>query len=133
MGGAVAAIESRFMQRAIERAAYAEQLEIESGARPIVGLNRHADGVAGGGLALQGELFRLDAAAAEAQCRALEVVRAERDADRARAALDGLRAAAARDAADLMPPILAAVRVYATVGEISDTLRSVFGTHRERF
>jgi methylmalonyl-CoA mutase N-terminal domain/subunit len=128
-GGAVTAIEQRVMQRAIERAAYREQQEIESGARPIVGLNRHTDSTTGFGL--QGELFRLDERAARAQRESLARLRAERDAAAVQAALAALAAAARDEHADLMPPILAAVRSYATVGEISDTLRSVFGVHHE--
>jgi methylmalonyl-CoA mutase N-terminal domain/subunit len=130
LGGAVAAIEQQFMQRAIETAAYAEQCAVENGRRVVVGVNRHTDTVAG--LGTQGELFRLDAAEAAAQIESLAAVRRERDAGCVHAALAELRAAAARDDADLMPPILAAVRAYATVGEISDALRTVFGTHRER-
>jgi methylmalonyl-CoA mutase N-terminal domain/subunit len=131
MGGAVAAIESRFMQRCIEAAAYAEQRETESGARPVVGLNCHTESAPGPGLGLQGELFRLDAAAATAQRESLDRLRAERDARGVATALEQLRLAAARPDADLMPDILAAVRAYATVGEISDALRGVFGTHHE--
>jgi methylmalonyl-CoA mutase N-terminal domain/subunit len=130
LGGAVAAIEQRVMQRAIERAAYEEQRQIESGTRPIVGLNCHTDSAAGFGL--QGELFRLDEEAARAQREALERLRAERDAAAVRTALAALAAAARDERADLMTPILAAVRAYATVGEISDCLRGVFGVHRER-
>jgi methylmalonyl-CoA mutase N-terminal domain/subunit len=132
MGGAVAAIESRFMQRAIEAAAYAEQKEIESGERPVVGVNRHAESVAGAGLGLQGELFRLDEAAADAQRQALAALRGERDAAAVQAGLAGLRAAAGDERADLMAPILAAVRAYATVGEIAGALRDVFGSHRDQ-
>ncbi len=130
-GGAVAAIEQRFMQTEIERAAYAEQLAIESGEQPVVGLNCHTDTVAGGGLGLQGELFRLDDAASEAQRAALVRLRSERDAVAVAAALSALTAGARDERADTMELVLAAVRAYATVGEISDALRSVFGVHHE--
>jgi methylmalonyl-CoA mutase N-terminal domain/subunit len=128
-GGAVAAIEQRLMQGAIERAAYREQQEIESGARPIVGLNCHSDSTPG--FSLQGELFRLDEQAAIAQGDSLARVRNERDAAAVSASLAALGAAARDASADLMAPILAAVRAYATVGEISDALRQVFGVHHE--
>jgi methylmalonyl-CoA mutase, N-terminal domain len=128
-GGAVAAIEQRIMQRAIEGAAYREQQEIESGARPIVGLNCHTDSV--GGFGLQGELFRLDDAAVQAQRESLAQIRSERDDAQARTALAALGATARDPNADLMLPILAAVRAYATIGEISDALRAVFGVHHE--
>jgi methylmalonyl-CoA mutase N-terminal domain/subunit len=127
----VAAIESRFMQRAIEAAAWAEQQEIESGERVIVGLNRHTESVAGAGLGTQGTLFRLDEAAAAAQRQGLEALRRERDAAAVEAALASLRDAARAPEADLMDPILAAVRAYATAGEISGALRDIFGTHRD--
>ena len=130
-GGAVAAIEQRFMQTEIERAAYAEQLAIESGDQPVVGLNCHADTVAGTGLGLQGELFRLDDAAAEAQRASLARVRLQRDAAAVSDALGALSAAARDERADTMQLVLTAVRAYATVGEISDTLRSVFGVQQE--
>jgi methylmalonyl-CoA mutase N-terminal domain/subunit len=128
-GGAVAAIEQRVMQRAIETAAYREQQEIESGARPIVGLNCHTDSAAGFGL--QGELFRLDEEAARTQRESLARVRLERDPAVMQSALVQLAAAARDTDADLMAPVLAAVRAYATVGEISDTLRGIFGVHHE--
>jgi methylmalonyl-CoA mutase N-terminal domain/subunit len=131
MGGAVAAIESRFMQRSIEAAAYAEQLEIESGSRVVVGLNRYSESVGAAGFGLQGELFRLDAAAADEQRRSLDRVRSERDAASVAAALERLRQAATDPNADLVPPIFDAVRAYATVGEISDALRDVFGHYRD--
>jgi methylmalonyl-CoA mutase N-terminal domain/subunit len=130
-GGAVAAIESRYMQRCIETAAYAEQRQIESGERVIVGLNRHTESAPGSPFGVQGELFRLDAAAADAQRADLMRLRASRDSTRVAAALEALRAAAGCVDGDLMPGILTAVRSYATVGEITETLRAVFGTHRE--
>ena len=131
LGGAVPAIESRFMQRCIESAAYAEQRQIESGERAVVGLNRYTDSVAPLGLGIQGELFRPDAATADEQRARLEELRATRDAGAVAAALRALRLAAAAPEAELVPCILEAVRSYATVGEISDALRDVFGTYRE--
>lgn len=132
LGGAVAAIEQRRMQRAIEAAAWAEQRAVEAGERVVVGVNRYAETGNGHGPGLQGELFRLDAAASTRQCEALARLRRERDGGAVAARLAALRCAAADAAANLMPVILDAVRVYATVGEISDALRDVFGVHRER-
>ena len=119
-------------QRAIETAAYAEQQEIEAGERTIVGLNRYTDSVVEAGLGIQGELFRLDATVADEQAAKLRALRAERDAGAVTSALRALGEAAAASDENLMPHMLNAVRAYASVGEISDTLRAVFGTHREQ-
>ena len=72
----------------------------------------------------------LDESAAEAQLAALDRLRRERDADRVARALDGIRAAA-RSTDNLMPPILDAVRAYATVGEMCDALRDEWGEYEE--
>jgi methylmalonyl-CoA mutase N-terminal domain/subunit len=124
MGGAVAAIESGWMQQEIQNAAYAYQQEVESGRRIVVGVNRYQT---------EGEepklIFRVDPSLAEAQCERLRRLRAERDEAAVRRALAELRAAAA-GSDNLMPPILAAVKAYATLGEICGTLRDVFGDYR---
>jgi methylmalonyl-CoA mutase N-terminal domain/subunit len=124
MGGTLAAIEAGYIQSEIQNAAYEYQREIESGKRIVVGVNRFQ----------QEEravpTFRLDPALERAQVESLRQVRASRSASavaRKLAALDE----AARGTANLMPPILEAAAVYATVGEISDSLRRVFGEHRE--
>ena len=74
-------------------------------------------------------LLRVDPAVGERQCASLRTVRSKRDGGRVTAALRGVDAAA-RGSANLMPPILEAVRAYATLGEICDAMRSVFGEHR---
>jgi|SRR5579875_1914158 len=124
MGGAVAAIESGWMQQEIQNAAYAYQQEVESGRRVVVGVNRYQT---------EGEepklIFRVDPSLAEAQCERLRQLRTERDEEAVRRALAELRAAAT-GSDNLMPPILAAVKAYATLGEICGTLRDVFGDYR---
>jgi methylmalonyl-CoA mutase N-terminal domain/subunit len=124
MGGTLAAIEAGYIQGEIQNAAYEYQREIESGKRIVVGVNRFQ----------QEEravpTFHLDPALERSQVESLRQVRASRSASavaRKLAALDQ----AARGTANLMPPILEAAGAYATVGEISDTLRRVFGEHRE--
>jgi methylmalonyl-CoA mutase N-terminal domain/subunit len=124
LGGTLAAIEAGYIQGEIQNAAYEYQREIESGKRIVVGVNRFQ----------QEEravpTFHLDPGLERAQVESLRQVRASRSASAVAeklAALDG----AARGTANLMPPILEAAGVYATVGEISDTLRRVFGEHRE--
>ena len=124
MGGTLAAIEAGYIQGEIQNAAYEYQREIESGKRIVVGVNRFQ----------QEEravpTFRLDPALEHAQVESLRQVRASRSPS---AVAEKLAAVgeAARGNANLMPPILEAAGVYATVGEISDSLRRVFGEHRE--
>jgi len=124
MGGTLAAIEAGFMQGEIQNAAYAYQREIESGRRIVVGVNRFQ----------QEEravpTFHLDPALERAQIESLRQVRASRSAFAVSGKLAALEEAA-RGTSNLMPPILEAAGVYATVGEISDSLRRVFGEHRE--
>jgi len=120
MGGASRAIE--YMQNEIHRAAYAVQMDIESGARAVVGVNVHAE---------RGEAPRIgqpDFRALETgQREALAARKGARDAEAAQGALDRIRAVARGDE-NLMPPIIDAVRVGATLGEISDALRAEWGT-----
>ncbi len=75
-------------------------------------------------------VFVVDEQVGEAQCQRLRAVREGRDAQRLHAALAALRDVAA-GTGNLLPPILEAVRAYASIGEICDTLRAVFGTHQE--
>jgi methylmalonyl-CoA mutase N-terminal domain/subunit len=122
MGGSVEAIA--FMQREIQDAAYRYQREVESRARVVVGVNEFVtdDPPATGD-------FRLDPAVAGVLADRVAAFRAARDADAPRASLDRLEAAA-RGRDNLMPPILDAVSAAATLGEICDRLRSVFGVYR---
>ncbi|BAD40171.1 acyl-CoA mutase large subunit family protein [Symbiobacterium thermophilum] len=123
MGGAVRAIERGYMQREIQEAAYQYQRQVESGERVVVGVNR-----------FQVEepaptnLLRVDPAVQEAQRRKLAEVKARRDQAAVGRALAALRAAAA-GTDNLMPPILEAVKAYATLQEICDVLRDVFGEY----
>jgi methylmalonyl-CoA mutase N-terminal domain/subunit len=125
MGGALRAIEAGFIQGEIQRAAYEYQRSVESGERVIVGVNRFA-------MEEQGQIpaFRLDPAMERAQVENVCAVRAARDAALWRLRIQELEAAA-RGTENLMPRIMAAAEAYATVGEISDTLRAVFGEYRE--
>jgi len=124
-GGTLAAIESGLIQRDIQDAAYRAQQDLESGERSLVGVNCHqareADPI---------EVFRIDPEIERTQVRALQALRARRNPSTWRASLDRV-ATAARGADNLVPPILDAVEALATVGEISDTLRDVFGVHQD--
>jgi methylmalonyl-CoA mutase N-terminal domain/subunit len=125
LGGMVAAISSGFPQRAIQDSAFAYQREIERGDRVIVGVNRFIDEEAA-----TPTIATIDPAREREQVDRLVVVRAERDAKAVEEALVVITAAAS-GTANMMPPILAAVKVGCTVGEISNALRAVWGEHRE--
>jgi len=125
MGGMLRAIERGYVQREIQESAYRYQTQVESGEATIVGVNRFA------GAAPQTiELLAVDERVGSDQCRRVTELRASRDGRAAERALATLRAAAA-GGENLMPAILAAVEALATVGEISDCLREVFGIYRE--
>ena len=126
MGGTLAAIESGFQQRQIQEAAYRVQREIERGERIVVGVNKFRDEEPGG----RPSLLRIDPEGERRQVAGLRRVRSERDPAAWSAALARLEDAARGDA-NLMEPIIEAVAAYATVGEIADRLRSVWGVHRE--
>jgi methylmalonyl-CoA mutase N-terminal domain/subunit len=122
MGGAVNAVG--FMQREIQDAAYRYQREIEDKTRIVVGVNDFVtDESAPTGL------FALDPGVATALRERIVRARRTRPGDQARRALDALETAA-RGRANLMPPIIEAVERQATLGEICDRLRAVFGTHQ---
>jgi methylmalonyl-CoA mutase N-terminal domain/subunit len=123
-GGMLAAIEAGFPQREIERRAVEHQRAVENGARVVVGVNRYEDAAP----AAMPPLHRQDPALEAAQIARVNEIRAKRDGSKTRAALDAL-AHAARGSSNLMPPILAAVKTRATLGEIADVLRNIFGEY----
>lgn len=123
LGGAVAGIERAFQQREIHNAAYAYQREIETRARIIVGVNEFTTGDAP-----PGEILKVNPAIEEKQRARIGRVRAERSQPAAAAALDRVERCA-REGGNLMPPIIDAVRSYATLGEIADAMRRVFGEY----
>jgi len=124
MGGMLRAVEEGYPQREIAESAYRFQREIETGDRVVVGLN-----------AFQAEeepipTLKIDETVARSQVERLRAVRAERNGARVAETLAGVERAA-RDGANLVPPVIEAAKVYATLGEISDVLRKVFGVYRE--
>jgi methylmalonyl-CoA mutase N-terminal domain/subunit len=125
MGGTLRAIENGYIQREIQQAAYDYQKSIESGGRVVVGVNRYQDER---GTPLH--LLRIDPETERAQVERLGKLRARRDASRLQAALRQVEETA-RSEQNLVPAILEAVKAYATVGEISDALRKVFGEYQE--
>ena len=124
MGGAVAAIESGWMQNQIAEASWRHQRRVDEGDEVVVGVNDYREG---------GEqpqtIFSVDRRLVDEQLARLARHRHERDAEAVAATLAALRAACAGDA-NLMPPILDAVRAYATLGEICGAMREVFGEYR---
>jgi len=125
MGGMVPAIEQRYPQREIEQSAYRYQQEIERGERVIVGVNRYtADEQS------RPEILTISEDTTQRQTDRLNTVRAQRDATAVGRALDALETGACGDD-NLMPLILSAVEAYASVGEICDRLRKVFGEYEQ--
>jgi methylmalonyl-CoA mutase N-terminal domain/subunit len=125
MGGTLAAVESGFMQREIQDSAYRAQQAVDRGEAVVVGVNRYADANGATGI-----LFRHDPEMERQQVERVRAVRAARPAADCAAALDAVRVAAS-GSDNLVPPIIAAVEARATLGEISDTMRRVFGEFEE--
>ncbi|HXR09567.1 MAG TPA: methylmalonyl-CoA mutase family protein [Candidatus Acidoferrales bacterium] len=125
MGGMIKAIESGFVQTEIQRAAYEYQRGVETKENIVVGVN---DFVTDGHHQIP--TLRIDAEIERAQVARLQALRAKRDTPKAKAALAELQRCA-RTSENLLPVILAAVEAYATVGEISDAMRQVYGEYQE--
>ena len=124
LGGALRAIERGFIQREIEESAYRYQKEIERGDRVVVGVNRFT---------VEEEVplrrLRVDPTVRERQMERLRALRERRDSERVSALLARLEEAARGDE-NLMPLFIECVEAYATLGEICDVLRGVFGEYR---
>jgi methylmalonyl-CoA mutase N-terminal domain/subunit len=134
MGGAVAAIESGYMQREVARSAYERQKRLEDGKDLIVGVNCYT-----GEGELEVETTRLVPhpydpdrrdKAEEIQVERLRSVKKTRDNPKVAGLLKELKAAAAREEVNLLPQLIECVKAYATVQEICDTLREVFGDYQ---
>jgi methylmalonyl-CoA mutase N-terminal domain/subunit len=122
-GGTLAAIETGLIQREIQEAAYRAQLAVDSGDAVVVGVNRFGDDRDGRPAT---EVFSIDPEVERRQIERVRALRSSRSAGPWRTAI-GAVTSAARDGSNLVPPIIAAVEAKATVGEISDALRAVFG------
>ena len=122
-GGAVAAVESGFVQEEIERAAFEFQQQVEAGERIIVGVNEFHDSSDE-----RIELLRIDPAAEQRQLERTARVRSERNAEDAAAAIGAVREAARGDA-NMLPPMREALRARCSVGEICETLREEWGMY----
>jgi methylmalonyl-CoA mutase N-terminal domain/subunit len=125
MGGMIRAIELGFPQKEIAEASYRYQKQLERGEKVMVGINKHRTAEEP-----PMELLRLDHDLERKQVERVRARKRARDRGRVRDALAGVRSAAA-EGRNLMPPILDAVRVEGTVGEIADVFREVFGEYRD--
>lgn len=125
LGGVIPAIEQGFFQREIADASFRYQIEMEQKRRIVVGVNEFVNTEEE-----PVEILKIDRSVEEAQVARLRKIRAERDQERCRAALERLETAA-KGTENTMPHILEAVRAYATEGEIMDTLKAVWGTYVE--
>jgi methylmalonyl-CoA mutase N-terminal domain/subunit len=125
LGGMVEAVRTGFPQREIADASYVLQHEIDSGRRPVVGVNCHRDESE-----TPMEILRIDAALERKQLDRLEAVRAKRDDAQVEATLATLRQAADAEE-NLMPHLIEAARASASEGEIVGALQEVFGKYRE--
>jgi methylmalonyl-CoA mutase N-terminal domain/subunit len=125
MGGTLRAIEEGFIQREIQTAAYEYQKKIEAGEAIVVGVNRFEEAATA-----SPAVFKVDSTIEQQQVERVRELRASRDPQAHSTRLDELEAAA-RGSTNLMPHILASCEGKATVGEISDRLRRVFGEYKE--
>jgi methylmalonyl-CoA mutase N-terminal domain/subunit len=125
VGGVIPAIEKGFFQREIAEAAYRYQMEIDTHQRVVVGINEYEEDEP-----VRIPLLEMDPEGYERQVARLERVRRERDNERVTGTLEALREAA-QGTENTMPYILDCVRAYATLSEIMDVFRQVFGEYRE--
>jgi methylmalonyl-CoA mutase N-terminal domain/subunit len=125
LGGTLAAVEAGYVQQQIQDAAYKTQQAIDSGDAIVVGVNRFADEAPA-----TSDVFQLDAEMERRQVERLRAFRASRTQSDWREALDAVETAA-RSMTNLVPPIIAAVEARATLGEIADVMRKVFGEHQD--
>jgi len=125
MGGIIKAVEEGYPQKEIAESAFRHQKEVESKDRIIVGVNAYRMDEE-----TPIEVLKIDDALAEEQIARLREVREKRDNARVQKALEAIERAC-EDGSNLMPPVLEAVRAYATIGEVCDVFRKVFGTYRE--
>jgi len=121
MGGSVAAIESGWMQQRISDSAYKYQKAIESKEKIIVGVNEFISDEKN-----KIPVFKIDASIQQAQIEKIKALKSNRDNTIAQNCLAAI-ADAVNSGQNIMPPVIAAVEAKCTLGEISDTLRNIFG------
>jgi len=126
MGGSLKAIENGFFQAEIRQNAYRLKKEVDDDSRILVGINKFADEIEA-----KQNLLRINDSLGRKQAKAIKALRKSRDNKKTNRALSKLQAVAETDE-NLMPFILNSVKAYATTGEISNTLREVFGEYRPK-
>ncbi len=126
MGGIIRAVEEGYPQKEIGESAYRHQREVEEGDRLIVGVNAFKNEKNE-----PIELLKIEEQVAQEQIDRLTQVKRERDGAAVKAALDKVEAACRDEKLNLMPPVIEAVKAYATLGEVSDVFRKVWGQYRE--
>ncbi|MCB0329974.1 MAG: methylmalonyl-CoA mutase, partial [Bdellovibrionales bacterium] len=124
LGGMVSAIASHYPQDAIERSAFEYQQSLETKERVVVGVNEYTEGPDA-----KIPILKVDTKLEQEQLKRLCAVKAERDNSVVSASLENIENVA-KGADNLMPPIITAIKARATLGEISDRLRTVFGEYR---
>jgi len=124
-GGTLEAIEAGIIQRDIQESAYLAQQRIDAGEAIVVGVNQYAT-ASGAPI----DMLKIDPAVEERQKERVVAVRTARDRGEWQSAMEGVKTAASGDT-NLVPAIVRAVEARATVGEISDAMRSIFGEHEE--
>lgn len=126
MGGAVAAIEQGYMQREMAAHAYEDLAAIETGKKTVIGVNKYADNKG----AAEGESLKADLSVGERQIKRVDAMKAKRDQAAVDKALGELKEAC-KGEENLMPYLIAAVKTYATLGEICGVMREVFGEYKQ--
>ncbi len=126
LGGMVSAIELGYIQTEIQKSAYKYQQEVEKGERIIIGVNKFIEEED-----YKGKLLKIDENIQKEQINFLKKIKSERNNDLVKQKLKELKTAAETDT-NLMPYIIDAVKVYSSIGEICNTLRSVFGEYKEQ-
>jgi methylmalonyl-CoA mutase N-terminal domain/subunit len=125
MGGMTEAIEAGFVQTEIQKSAYKYEMEIEENEKIIVGVNKYQVKESE-----HKDLLKIDIKVQEEQIKFLKKIRSERNNQEVNKNLSALKTVA-EGSDNLMPPILEAVRNYASIGEICNTMRTVFGEYKE--
>ena len=125
LGGVLPALESGFFQQEIADASYRFQMELDRGERSIIGVNRYANQER-----VEIPILAMDPQGYARQVARLQQLRQDRDADATQAALDAIRLACVEER-NVMPALIEAAHAYATLGEITDVMREVFGIYQE--
>lgn len=126
LGGVVAAIEKGYMQKEIQKSAYRYQKEVENGDRVVIGVNKFKMENEPGH-----EILKVDPSVQQEQIKKLKRLKQQRDKREVATSLENLKQAAT-ESKNLMPFIIQAAKTYATLGEICDCLRDIYGEYRER-